>query len=108
MILDNGKKKVEYWFDLEMYELYDGNEGILVQCCEKLEKENKIRKKCELEDGNDEMLENMIHFMQRSKKEMKRSHLLAKIRLIENRMHWKIKWKSEMADYFFDIELWPT
>lgn len=80
--------------------------------------------KRELEDGCDEILnksydgikhkiekrpnipENMVHLVKNTKKEIKRNHLLAKIRLME--LKRGRTFKSKMNDYFYYIESWPN
>lgn len=52
--------------------------------------------------------ENMIHLVRRTRKEILRSHLMAKILLREKSIPWIETFKSRMSDYFFAIEMWPN
>lgn len=51
---------------------------------------------------------NLLNLVKNSTKEIKRNHVLAKIRLIEKKINWSAKFKSDMTDYFYGIESWPT
>lgn len=84
---------------------YDQNIGQIEgecskKCDEKVEK--KVEKRALIP-------ENMVHLVQNTKKEIKRNHLLAKIRYIEkNKVMWSAKFKVEMSEYFPCIESWPN
>lgn len=84
----------------------------------------QANEKSELDDGSDEILNkcyenvmdrtkkpsliprNMLNLVKYSKKEIKKNHLLAKIRLMERRRG--LSMKSQMSDYFYYFESWPN
>lgn len=51
--------------------------------------------------------ENLIHTLRNTLKEIRENKLIGMTRLIENRCSWGKCFKSEMADYFFPIDVWP-
>lgn len=112
---------------------FEYNKGILDDDCDDMLNESyervkdKVENKTEsLDDNNDHFLneaydrakhqvekrtpipKNMLHLVRRSPKEIKRNHMLAKIRLIETKCTWSQRFKSEMNEYFHCIESWPT
>lgn len=52
--------------------------------------------------------ENMLHLIRNTPTEIKRNHALARLRLRERKITWIDKFKSELADYFYTTETWPT
>lgn len=88
--------------------------------------ESVIEATSELNDGNDRLLneayesagqkvlkkhlipENLVPLTKNTPKEIKRNHLLAKIRLIEGKCGWTGAFKKRMSDAFFPIEEWPS
>lgn len=105
------------------FEVDDGSDEMLNESYEQVK---ECVEKCELNDGNDHLLneayemmresverrdlvpENMLHLIRNSPKEIKRNHLLAKIRLIERKVSWSAAFKLRMSDYFYTLEQWPN
>lgn len=50
----------------------------------------------------------LLHLVRNTPKEIKRNHLLAKIRLREREIRWIEKFKAEISDYFYLVETWPS
>lgn len=58
---------------------------------------NKVKEQCEPCTS--------VTFPQLSRKEIRKNHLLAQFRLIENKRRWNLR--EEMSDYFFSLVNWP-
>lgn len=52
--------------------------------------------------------ENLMFAMRRTKKEIQKNKLLAKIRLIERKCPHSERFKNEMSDFFFPFDVWPN
>lgn len=100
--------------------LNDGMDEILNASCDRVD----IPELALLNDGMDELLnascervdepkpsmipENLLYAVRNTKKEMKRNRVLAQLRLIETRSGCGARFRSEMSDFFFPLEQWPT
>lgn len=95
------KSELDDGFDNILNESYE----IVKSCVENDKTENNAENRVE---ARSMIPENMMHLVRNSKKQIERNRLLAKIRLIENKIKWSAKFKAEMSDYFFSIESWPN
>lgn len=118
--IDNGENESEI---SEKNWLNDGMDDELAKCCDLLEE--KKTSEWHNDGMNDSLIEcyesvkktvencralpKTLHYLlENSPKTIEKNKLLAKIRLVENRIRWSAKFRSDMSDYFFNIESWPS
>lgn len=94
----------------ESVQLHDEDDEILNKCYDAVKclVQNEMFLEAPSGEGRSLIPPNMLQLVQCSKEEIEKKRLLAKIRFIESKIHWREKRKSEIADYFHAIEIWPN
>lgn len=84
---------------IRLNELDDGNDGFLNLAYEQVKSKVEERKI---------IPQNMVYLVQNTKKEIHRNRIIAKIRLRERKIKGIEQFKSDMSDYFYPVESWPS